>query len=213
MFHTLFFDLDNTLYPPDCGLWEAIGLRIESFLTEVMQMQVEDIAAFRIYCRENFGTTLQGLKNLYQIDEQHYLRYVHTVDLSKYLDKDDRLINLIESLPQRKIILTNSDENHSRNVLRYLGIEHCFESIIDVNKLHPHVKPEIESYKKALELAGLTSAEGCAFLDDYLPNVTGAREAGFFSILVGQNHTTDFPYCLSDLYALPAFLENIPSQG
>jgi len=212
MFHTLFFDLDNTLYPADCGLWEAIGLRIESFLADVMQMQVEDVAAFRSYCRDNFGTTLQGLKNLYNIDEQHYLGYVHAVDLALYLTKDQRLASLLESLPQRKVILTNSDENHSRNVLRFLEIEHYFDLIIDVNKLDPFVKPELESYQKALELAEISSAEGCVFLDDYLPNVLGAQEAGYFGILVGEDHHTAFPNQIPDLFGLPAILERNVSK-
>ena len=33
-FETLFFDLDDTLYPPTSGLWDAIGERIETFMRE-----------------------------------------------------------------------------------------------------------------------------------------------------------------------------------
>lgn len=213
MFHTIFFDLDNTIYPADCGLWQAIGKRIDSYLSEEMHLQMEDITAFRVYCRENFGTTLQGLKSVYDIDEQQYLRYVHNVDLSLYLKKDLELVELIRSLPQRKVILTNADENHSRNVLRYLEIEPCFDLIIDVNKLNPHVKPEPESFQIALDLAGTPSADGCVFLDDYLPNVLAAQGAGFFSILVDQKQKSDFPCRIPDLYGLPKVLNKSPNQG
>jgi len=36
LFTTLFFDLDDTLYPPATGLWEAIGSRINLYMTERM---------------------------------------------------------------------------------------------------------------------------------------------------------------------------------
>lgn len=206
MYHTLFFDLDNTLYPADSGLWEAIGERIESFLREEMSMQMDQISEFRLYCRDKFGTTLQGLKSLYEIDEAHYLQYVHAVKLSDYLHKDERLTALLESLPQRKIILTNSDENHAHNVLSYLEIEDYFEFIIDVNKLSPYVKPQKESFSKALNLAGISSPDGCVFMDDHLPSVLNAVEMGFFGILIGQDLETKYPHQIADIYRLPEIL-------
>ena len=166
-----------------------------------------------MYCRENFGTTLQGLKSVYDIDEQHYLRYVHNVDLSQYLTKDQQLVELIRSLPQRKVIFTNADENHSRNVLHFLEIESFFDLIIDVNKMNPHVKPEPESFRIALDLAGAPSADGCVFLDDYLPNVQAAREAGFFGILVDQNQKTNFEFQIPDLFGLPEMMIKNSDRG
>ncbi len=207
MYKTLFFDLDNTLYPADCGLWEAIGGRIESYLKNEIKMQEEEITAFRLHCREKYGTALQGLKHLYQVDDAHYLKYVHDVNLSDYLKPDSRLTALLEALPQRKIVLTNSDINHARNVLSFLDIEHFFEFIIDVNQLSPYVKPQKESFTKALDLAGLDSADGCVFMDDHLPSVQNAAEMGFLSILIGLAPESEYPYQITDIYRLPEILK------
>lgn len=206
MYSTLFFDLDNTLYPADCGLWEAIGGRIESFLKNEIKMQEEEITAFRLHCREKYGTALQGLKHLYQVDDTYYLKYVHDVNLSDYLKPDGRLTALLDALPQRKIVLTNSDINHARKVLTYLGVEPYFEMVIDVNRLSPYVKPQKESFSKALELAGLDSADGCVFMDDHLPSVQTAAQMGFLGILVGQAPESDYPYQIADIYRLPEIL-------
>ena len=206
MYNTLFFDLDNTLYPADSGLWEAIGKRIESFLKNEIKMQEEEISTFRLHCREKYGTALQGLKHLYQVDDAYYLKYVHDVNLSDYLKPDNRLTTLLESLPQRKIVLTNSDINHARNVLTYLHIEPYFEMIIDVTQMAPYVKPQKESFTKALQLAGLDSADGCVFMDDHLPSVQNAAEMGFLSILVGQDSESGYPYQIADIYRLPEIL-------
>ena len=210
MAHTIFFDLDNTLYPADSGLWDVLGVRIEAFLVEVMGMKVEKITEFRCYCRDHFSTTLQGLKSLYNIDEDEYLRYVHDVELSNYIQKDKRLNHMLAALPQRKIIFTNADENHAKNVLAHLGITDFFEMIIDIRKLWPFVKPQEEAFiKKALQLTQLATSDGCIFIDDYKVNVQGASEMGFHAILVGEHTPEEFPNLIADIYELPEYLSNM----
>ena len=206
MYHTLFFDLDNTLYPKNSGLWEAIGARINLYLQDFMKMAPEEIANFREYCHKNYGTTLQGLKNTMEVDEDHYLSFVHDVELSKFLDKDKHVANTLESLPQRKIVFTNSDKKHAGRVLQYLEINHLFDQTIDVQMTEPYVKPHQKSYKKALELAGYQSSEGCVFIDDMLPNVVSADELGFFSILIGDDENSDYPHQIDDIDQLPELL-------
>lgn len=212
MFNTFFFDLDNTLYPADCGLWEAIGARIDSFLKNEIKMEPDEITTFRLHCREKYGTALQGLKHLYQVDDAYYLKYVHDLDLSLYLKRDGRLTDLLASLPQRKIVFTNSDINHANNVLTHLGIASFFEFIIDVNQVSPYVKPQKESFQKALELAGLPSAEGCVFLDDHLASVEAGAEMGFLSILVTPTPQNQYPHQITDVFELPDFLDILDTK-
>lgn len=209
MYHTLFFDLDNTLYPSDSGLWEIIGNRIDTYVKNFVGMEEEKIPEFRQYCRDNFGTTLQGLKTLYKVDNDHYLKYVHDIDLSLALDKNKALVDMLASFPQRKIIFTNSDEMHTRNVLRFLEIETFFDEIVDVIKMAPYAKPQKESYLRALEITNIQSANGCVFIDDLLCNVIGGEEAGFFSILVEKNNDNDidFPRQINNILQLPEILD------
>ena len=206
MYHTLFFDLDNTLYPADSGIWETIGVRINEFVLETTDIGADKVTEFRDYCRETYGTTLKGLKKLYEVDDQQYLAYVHDINLSEYLINDGRLRKLIGALPQRKIIFTNSDEKHARRVLRFLDIEEYFELIIDVAKMEPYVKPQKESFQLALELADLPNAEGCVFIDDLYSNVACADEMGFFSILINKQRDIDYSNQISEIYELPVFL-------
>ena len=206
MYHTLFFDLDNTLYPNDSGLWEVIGARISTYLKDFMGMDPEKITEFRDYCHENFGTTLHGLQSMYVVDEEHYLEYVHDVDLSTILKKDNQLVKMLSALPQRKIVFTNSDIKHTKRVLQYLEIEDFFEKTIDVQMTQPYVKPHKSAFAKALEISGIPSTEGCVFIDDMLPNVISANELGFFSILIGDDGESDYPYQISNIKQLPEML-------
>ena len=39
------FDLDNTLYPHSCGLWNEIGNRINLYMIERLQMDPQEVGA------------------------------------------------------------------------------------------------------------------------------------------------------------------------
>jgi HAD superfamily hydrolase (TIGR01509 family) len=188
MLHTIFFDLDNTIYSRNSGLWEAIGERINLYITDILQIHKDEVPAIRHYCRQNYGTTLQGLKSLYQIDE---------TELSELLD----------SIPQRKIIFTNSDAPHANRVLDFLGVRSYFDQIVDVLSLNPYVKPHPEAFEKALSISGLTTPDGCIFIDDMIENVEQGHKMGFLSILVGESNE-NIP-SIPDIFMLPKFLESL----
>jgi putative hydrolase of the HAD superfamily len=208
MYHTLFFDLDNTLYPRESGLWEIIGGRINSYLEEFIGMEKDKITDFRIYCRDTYGTTLRGMKEFYEVDTDHYMQYVHDIDLSQILQKSEELIDMLASLSQRKFIFTNSNVTHASNVLEYLEIDQFFDEIVDVYKTFPYIKPQKEAFDKALELVGIESPQGCVFIDDMMINVLGAKDAGFFSILVAEETEDDYPFWIDDIIHLPDILDN-----
>jgi len=59
--HTLFFDLDNTLYPKSSGLMDAIRNRIIDYMRDEMKLDNEEISSIREYSLKRYGTTLVGL--------------------------------------------------------------------------------------------------------------------------------------------------------
>jgi len=207
MLHTIFFDLDNTIYSRDSGLWEAIGERINLYITDILHINQDEVPAIRHYCRQNHGTTLQGLKSLYQIDEAEFLSFVHDVDLSNILSDDGNLAELLTSIPLRKMIFTNSDAAHANRVLDFLGVRSHFDQIIDVLSIKPYVKPNPEAFEKALIISGLTNPDGCIFIDDMIENVEQGQKMGFLSILVGESNENI--HSISDIFMLPKFLKSL----
>ena len=75
-FETLFFDLDDTLYPPTSGLWNAIGERIETFMREYVQIPAAEVRDLRTALFLEHGSTMKGLVKLYGIQEQAFLYIV-----------------------------------------------------------------------------------------------------------------------------------------
>lgn len=186
-YSTLFFDLDDTLYPPQNGVWTAIRERMNLYMRDKMRLPSEQIPDLRRYYYETYGTTLRGLQIHYQVDPDEFLAFVHDLPIRKMVQPDPKLRDLILSLPQRKYIFTNADSAHADRVLDALGMQGCFDGKIDVRALDFHCKPEPLAYQTALSLAGETLPQRCVYLDDSPRNLAPARKLGFFTILIGDD--------------------------
>lgn len=186
-YHTLYFDLDDTLYPSHSGLWEAILTRMHAYMHQVVNLPEDQLSGLRQQYLETYGTTLAGLQRHYQVNTDEYLAYVHNLPLEKYIQPDPALRQMLLSLPQRRWIFTNSDSNHARRVLGILGAQDCFEGIIDVRAVDFNPKPTLSAYQIALRLSGEDDPTHCILMDDSTRNLAPAREMGFFTILVGSS--------------------------
>jgi putative hydrolase of the HAD superfamily len=182
-FTTVFFDLDDTLYPSDTGLWHAIKERMNSYMRERMHFPEDQIATVREKYFLQYGTTMRGLQANHNIDTEDFLAYVHDLPLKDYLTPNPTLRSVIASLPTRNLIFTNADINHAKRVLNILELSDLFETIVDVNTVSPYCKPMLESFQIAMKLAGETDLSKCVMIDDIHRTTRAAREAGMFSIL------------------------------
>lgn len=189
--HTIFFDLDETIYPADSGVWPAISRRIESFLSEVMHFPDDQITGMRTYLYHTYGTTLRGLQAEYHVDTRYYLDYVHDIPLEEYLSPDPALRAVMLGLPQRRVIFTNADRAHAGRVLKAVGLEGCFEQVIDILDIAPYCKPQIEAFEIALRLAGNPDPGECAVVDDSPANLEAAHALGMKTICVAGRFPAD----------------------
>ena len=189
-FKNILFDLDGTLYGNRTGLWDAIKSRIDLFLHEKMGFDDKLIPTIRQEYYTRYGTTLKGLQINYNVNPDEYLEFTHDLPLESYLQKDPSLRSLLESLPQAKWVFTNSDSKHANRILEILGIEGCFQGIIDIYATNFHCKPEEIAFRKAMEIAGINTPSACVFVDDNERNILSAQKMGFFSILINDNQQT-----------------------
>lgn len=182
-FTTIFFDLDDTLYPSSAGLWHAIKARMNSYMLERMGFPEDQISYIREKYFLEYGTTLRGLQAHHNVDTQDFLAYVHDLPLRDYLTPNLDLRPVIASLPTRNLIFTNADIHHAERVLTVLELRDLFDTIVDVNAIAPYCKPMPESFEIALKLAGESEPSRCVMIDDIHRTTRAARAAGLFSIL------------------------------
>jgi putative hydrolase of the HAD superfamily len=206
----LFLDLDGTLYPGNNGMWEAIAVRMEQYMQEVIGIPQAEISATRQRYFLEYGTTLRGLMSNHTIDPEDFLAFVHDIPVAEYLEPDLKLRELLLSIPKPKWILTNSDTPHARRVLQTLNLLDLFEGILDITLMEYKNKPNPSVFYKALQYAGSPVAERCVFVDDIPHNLAEAKQLGWITVLVGEkpnNGAAD--YHIQDIYRLDEALKGI----
>jgi putative hydrolase of the HAD superfamily len=209
----LFLDLDDTLYSPQSGIWEAVGERISQFMIDMVGMSVDRTSHLREEYFRSYGTTLSGLIANHQTDPHVYMAFVHDVPIEEMLDPDPQLQRLLEAIDLKKIIFTNADRAHSMRVLSALGIEGTIDQIVDYFSVAPSNKPELSAYSKALELCNCKDPSQAIMVDDQVRNLIPARELGMKTVLVnGKEGADQLDLQVADIKAflelhLPSLLE------
>ena len=183
--HTIFFDLDDTLYPRNSGVWDALRGRIAQYMHEVVGIPEAEVPAVREYYLKTYGTSLRGLQKHYNIDAEAYLQYTHELPIEELLKPNPALDTMLAQLPQTKYIFTNSASYHAERVLHALGVKHHFSEIIDVRRMQFHSKPDPFAYQLAFDLSQTPAAEAL-FVDDMPANLRPAKALGASTVLAGH---------------------------
>jgi putative hydrolase of the HAD superfamily len=208
-FTTIFFDLDDTLYPPDTGLWQAIKERMNLYMRDHLDIPEDEIPKLREKYFLEYGTTMRGLQAKHDIDSDDFLAFVHDLPLQDYLTPNPTLRSVIASLPTRNLIFTNADINHARRVLTVLELDDLFDTIVDVNAVAPYCKPMPKSFEIAMKIAGETDPSKCVMIDDITRTTRAAKDAGLFSILAHNSYVNgNADAHLTDWRDLRNILEN-----
>jgi putative hydrolase of the HAD superfamily len=206
-FTTLFFDLDDTLYPASTGLWHAIKDRMNLFMRDRLCLPEADIPLLRERYFKTYGTTLRGLQQHHGVDTAEYLAYVHDLPLQDYLTPNPIVRDVIASLPTRNLIFTNADVLHARRVLQVLKLDDLFDTVVDVNAITPYCKPMPESFAIAMDIADEPDPRKCVMIDDLSRTTRAALEVGMASLLYGSDiPTPDASGVFTDWIHLPILL-------
>lgn len=207
---TIFFDLDDTLYPSAAGLWSAIKKRMNDYMREHLEIPENDIPRLREKYFMQYGTTLRGLQAHHNVDTVDFLAYVHDLPLGDYLAPDPVQRSIIARLPTRNLIFTNADASHAQRVLTALELDGLFAAIVDVNVVAPYCKPMPESFGIAMKAAGEAEASRCVMIDDLARTTRAALEAGMSSVLYGEAFVDgDAHASFTDWKRLPEILERL----
>ena len=179
---TWVFDLDNTLYPHHLNLWQQVDDRIREYIVNFLSVTKED--AFRMqkdYYRR-YGTTMRGLMAEHGLEPDDYLEFVHQIDHSP-LEPNPLLGAAIETLPGRKLILTNGTRKHADAVMQRLEIHQHFEDVFDIAAADLDPKPLPQVYDRFLARHGVDPKRAAMF-EDLARNLEVPHALGMTTVLV-----------------------------
>ena len=182
-FQNWIFDLDNTIYDINLGLFKKISERITNFIMSKYSLDMEQAKKIQKEYYLKYGLTLRGLIVEKKLEPEEFLDYVHDVEHPE-LEKNDQLISKIRLLEGKKIIFTNATSKHAKKILKILELEHDFDQIIDIKDLEYIPKPDKRSYKKLLECLNLNkeNLDKTIFFEDTVKNLIPAKELGITTV-------------------------------
>lgn len=212
MFDAILFDLDNTLYTEESGIFDLIDQRMNEWLISRLQVPPEEVNHFRHHYFMKYGTTLRGLMLHHNVNPHDFLEYVHDVPVREFLSADRELRDTLSLIQTRKVIFTNSDRKHANRILDALGVLDLFEKIFDIEAMQFIPKPNPEPYQMVLQYLK-APPEQCLLIDDMERNLGPAREIGMKTILIGDGQpVNDKHHVMANIKQLSSVLQQIAAQ-
>jgi haloacid dehalogenase superfamily, subfamily IA, variant 3 with third motif having DD or ED len=205
------FDLDNTLYPESSGMDHDITRRMIEYVAAFLGMGFEEAKAFRHERAHRYGTTLEWLRTEHGFtDIETYFAAVHPAGEEYCIEANPGLGAILDSIPARKAVLTNSPMEHARRVLAKLGVADRFEAVYDIRFNNLAGKPHAEAYRRACEGSSASVAD-TVFIDDMPKYARGFTALGGRAVLVdefGRYGEEGIP-AVRELSELPARLASL----
>ena len=178
------FDLDNTLYPASANLFALMDVKMGEYVARVEKVDLAEAKQIQKAYFRDHGTTLSGLMARHSIDPEHFLDYVHDIDLD-VLTADVGLAASIKSLPGRKLVFTNADSDYGQRVLNRLGLGDVFEAIFDIRDAGYVPKPEAAPYQAFCVRHGVDPARAIMF-EDMARNLVPAKAMGMATVWINN---------------------------
>ena len=187
--NTWVFDLDNTLYPASCRLFDQIDVKMGNFVSKLLNVDYAEAKRRQKEMFYKYGTTLRGLMTEHGITPDDFLDYVHDIDHSP-VPPNQALDAALHALPGRKLIFTNGTVAHAEKVLARIGITHHFGDIFDIVHSDFIPKPEMEPYRKFVAQTGI-NPETSAMFEDIARNLEAPHALGMVTVLVVSPENKD----------------------
>tara|TARA_Y100000590_G_scaffold42391_1_gene45115 strand:- start:161 stop:838 length:678 start_codon:yes stop_codon:yes gene_type:complete len=184
--NTWIFDLDNTLYSADSGIFQQVHDLMGKFVSSYLDIDIEEAKIIQKNYYKQHGTTLRGMMDNHGVDPDHFLAEVHKLDYS-IVGPNHKLNEELKKIQGRKIIYTNANMQHALNVLERIELSNFFDEIYDIKMANYIPKPELAPYKQMIAQFDIETKSSAMF-DDIAKNLVPAKNVGFTSVWIDAGY-------------------------
>ena len=184
--NTWIFDLDNTLYSADSGIFQQVHELMGKFVSSHLDIGIEDAKIMQKKYYKQHGTTLRGMMDNHGVDPDHFLAEVHKLDYS-IVGPNHKLNEQLKKLQGRKIIYTNANMQHTLDVLERIELSNFFDEIYDIKMANYIPKPELAPYEQMVKQFDIETKSSAMF-DDIAKNLVPAKNVGFTSVWIDAGY-------------------------
>ena len=186
---TWVFDLDNTLYPASCRLFDQIDVKMGEFVSKLMNVPYAEAKALQKQLFYKHGTTLRGLMEEHGLKPEGFLDYVHNIDYSP-IAADAALAEELTKLPGRKLVFTAGTVAHATRAMDRLGVTHLFDDVFDIIHADYVPKPQRPPYESFIKKHGVNPKHAAMF-EDIARNLEVPHDMGMVTVLVTHDDNHD----------------------
>ena len=176
------FDLDNTLYPARCNLFERIDARMTAYIARLLNIDEMEARRIQKMYFHGHGTTLAGLMAEHGVDPHDFLADVHDIEMD-VLEHDAPLAAVLARLPGRKLVFTNGDKPYALRVLDRLGLGGSFEAVHDIHAMDLRPKPQPSAYQGLCDALAIDPTRAL-FVEDMARNLAPAKAIGMTTVWI-----------------------------
>jgi putative hydrolase of the HAD superfamily len=205
--NTWIFDLDNTLYPASCRLFDQMHVRMSDFIRQEFGVDEAEANRRRRDYYVKYGTTLRGLMLEHDMPPAKFLDYVHNIDYSA-VPHLEGLGAALQALPGRKLIFTNGTTDHAHRVLQRLGVGQHFEAVFDIVDSDYIPKPARAPYDKFQTIHSVDVANA-AFFEDLPENLQAPHDMGMTTVLITDAEKHDASHVHHTTNNIAEFLKGV----
>lgn len=185
-------DLDNTLYPPECGLLAAGDARITRFIQGRLGLTWAEADELRRRLWREYGTTARGLAVEYGIAEVEMCREaLESMEPAEFLRPDPSLCEALSQIPVPLYLFTNSTRRYAEKIMEALGVADLFARIFDIEFMRWEGKPNSQAFARVLGALELP-ARAVVLVDDHPANLAAAQAIGMWAVAVGCDGPADW---------------------
>ena len=171
--NTWVFDLDNTLYSADSGIFQQVHVLMGEFVSKHLNINIKEAKEIQRKYYKQHGTTLRGMMDNHGVDPDYFLSEVHKLDYS-IIGPNIDLNEELKILEGRKIIYTNANLQHTVDVLEKLQLTNMFTG----------ATPIFVDVREDFNI----DPESTIMFDDIAKNLVPAKNVGFTSVWIDAGY-------------------------
>jgi len=205
----IFFDVGDTLYKNE-DLEKEYPRQLYKLIADTKNLDKDQAKILLKETTEKLKATEKHVTKVRAMRELGFTRaQVHEafckVKPSQFLVKDPELDKVIAQLAAQYTlgIISNFKKSHMLEIFEALGLSEEQLPLMVTEDIVKEIKPALEPFQKAVELAGV-SAKECLYVGDSpSKDMRPAKEVGMMTILVRANPTQE------DMEYADASIENV----
>ncbi len=209
----IMFDLDGTLYPykgnsfRDTSLYEDLKQRSLEFITKKLNIGIEEAAKKYDFVAKKYNFIISnGFEKEYGLNRTEYLNFAWNMDPTPHIEKDVRLISMLEELSRTHdlFILSDAPSIWINKLLEFFEVGDYFKGIFSGGD--NNVRKKSGLYRHALQTLNADPKNVLMVGDEYLVDVAIPKKLGIATCFVGDAESDESDYKIGDILRLREIL-------